>query len=206
MAPSDLERLLDDPLPFLPHDDPAVRRLALAACVGRLDEDDVRAAVADRLVEDEDASVRAAAAELLGGAGEAAFDALMKARSDGDDRVVEAVVSALGELAIERAVPYLLDTARNHSDRLVREAAVAALGAVGDDTAVPLLLDLLATGPPQVRRRAAVALTAFDDPAIEPALRRAREDRNPMVREVVEMIVGREPPDDWEPIRLPTEQ
>jgi hypothetical protein len=47
-----------------------------------------------------------------------------------------------------------------------------------------------------------VALTVFDDPAIEPALRTATDDRNPMVREVAEMVVGRPPDKGWQPIEL----
>ena len=85
----------------------------------------------------------------------------------------------------------MIDAARGHTDRLVREAAVAALGACGDERALPILLDLVANGPPQIRRRSVVALTVFDDPAVEPAIRAALEDRNPMVREAAEMVVGR---------------
>ncbi len=111
---------------------------------------------------------------------------------DDDARVVEAAVTALGELPPRPAVvARLLGMAADETaDKLVREAAVASLGALADPVAVPVLLELLATGPPQVRRRAVVALTVFDDPAIEAALRRATADRNPMVREVAEMVVG----------------
>ncbi|MEA3502390.1 MAG: HEAT repeat domain-containing protein, partial [Actinomycetota bacterium] len=73
------------------------------------------------------------------------------------------------------------------------EAAVAALGAIGDEAALATLLGLVAVAPPQVRRRAVVALTVFDDPAVEPAIRAAASDRNPSVREAAEMVVGRQP-------------
>jgi HEAT repeat protein len=76
-------------------------------------------------------------------------------------------------------------------DRMLQEAAVAALGAIGDPVAIPLLVELAASGSPQVRRRAVVSLTAFDHDDAEAAITRAAEDRNPMVREVAEMIVGR---------------
>ena len=57
------------------------------------------------------------------------------------------------------------------------------------------LLGLVANGPPQVRRRTVVALTAFDGPEVEAAFAAARDDRNPMVREAAEMVIGIEVPE-----------
>lgn len=101
------------------------------------------------------------------------------------------MATVYGEIADEGAVEWLIDRALHDSDQLVREAAVAALGAIEDDRALPVLLDLIADAPPRVRRRAVVALTVFDDPAIEAAIRAATRDRNPGVREAAEMVVGR---------------
>jgi HEAT repeat protein len=155
------------------------------------------------LAADPDAAVRAAAVELLAEVGETAIELLLEARLDPDPRVVEAVATGLGEIASPRALPWLVDAARNHEDRLVREACVAALGAIGDPEALPVLLELVENGPPQVRRRAVVALTVFDDPMVEPAIRMAASDRNPMVREVAEMIVGRDIAIRWDPSTSP---
>ncbi|KAA3640567.1 MAG: HEAT repeat domain-containing protein, partial [Armatimonadetes bacterium] len=74
----------------------------------------------------------------------------------------------------------------------VREAAVAAIGSLGHPDGIDPLLTLIADGPPQVRRRAIAAITVFDDPRIESAIRRAALDRNPGVREAAEMVVGRQ--------------
>ena len=112
-------------------------------------------------------------------------------RADGDARVREAAATAYGEIGSDASVDWLIESASGDEDRLVREAAVAALGAIGDDRALPVLLELVTDGPPRVRRRAVVALTVFDDPAIEPAIRKATKDRNPGVREAAEMVVGR---------------
>ena len=68
---------------------------------------------------------------------------------------------------------------------------MAALGAIGDERAVPTLLSLVAEAPPQIRRRSVVALTVFDGEEIEAAIRAAATDRNPMVREAAEMVVGK---------------
>ncbi len=196
-----LPDLIDAPLDFLGHDDPAVRRLAVSACSGRLGEPAVREAIEARLVMDGDGAVRTQCIEVLAEAGEDVIELIMEARLDEDVRAVEAAATALGELRALAGVPWLLDAAAQHPERLVREAAVASLGEIGDPRAVPVLLHVLRSGPPQVRRRAVVALTVFDDPAIEPALEEARGDRNPMVREVVEMVVGRAPA-EWQPIDL----
>ena len=88
----------------------------------------------------------------------------------------------------------LLDfrTIRDGEDKLVREAAVAGLGAIGDERARPTLLHLIASGPPQIRRRCVPALSVFDGEDIAAALLAAATDRNPMVREAAEMVVGRQ--------------
>jgi HEAT repeat protein len=197
-----LQSLLDNPLPFLAHDDDAVRRLAVAACSDRLDDPAVVSAVTALVRSDPAPTVRTEAIEVLSSLGSAAFETVIAATTDLDERVVEAAATALGEIASIDAVDWLLDAASGHEDRLVREAAVASLGAIGDPRAVPTLLALLVDGPPQIRRRAVVALTVFDDPSIEPALRTAAEDRNPMVREVAEMVVGRPPDTGWRPVQL----
>lgn len=185
----DLVRLIADPEPFLAVDDPEMRRLAVSVCSVSPSQ---HVAVLSRLaIEDADAMVRAMAVEGLGHGGEAALPTLTVAADDEDGSVREAVATAYGELGDPVAVDWLLERARDDDDRLVREAAVAALGAIGDDRAVPVLLELVADGPPRVRRRAVVALTVFDDPAIEPAIRQAAADRNPGVREAAEMVVGR---------------
>jgi HEAT repeat protein len=116
---------------------------------------------------------------------------LIDALSDNDSMVREAAVTALGELEVGTAVAALQVLACEDADNLVREAAVAALGAIGDAAAVPTLLELIANGPPQVRRRCVAALSVFEGREIEKALRAAAGDRNPMVREAAEMVVGR---------------
>jgi HEAT repeat protein len=188
-----LVRLLDDPIPFLDAEEPAVRRLAISVCVATGIEGESEAAVCHLAEHDEDASVRAMAIEALGGSGLRCLDAFERARGDDDPLVVEALATAYGELGETSAVPWLIELASSDADRTSREAAVAALGAIGDAAAVPVLLRLVAKAPPQVRRRAVVALTVFDDPATEPAIREAARDRNPSVREAAEMVVGRDP-------------
>ncbi len=148
---------------------------------------------------DEDEHVRTEAVDALGALGADGYDAVMVATADPSWRVAEAAVTALGEIADPRAVPFLIETVRGDGEPLIREAAIAALGAIGDERAVPALLEVGHTGRPQLRRRVVVALTAFEGPEVEAAFHAARLDRNPMVREVAEMVIGRPAPDSLQP-------
>ncbi len=182
-----------DPIPHLQDARPEIRRLAASACSG-VHTKPVQAALTDLAANDTDEEVRAQAVEILGEFGPSVLGVIQSATSDPSVRVVEAATTALGELGSPEAVPWLLETAAGHDESIVREAAVAALGALGDQRALPTLLETVANGKPQVRRRSVVALSAFDGPEVEKALAMARLDRNPMVREVAEMLLGRERP------------
>jgi HEAT repeat protein len=148
------------------------------------------------LASDSSEPVRTATAEKLGWWGSGALPALKQLRDDPEDPVREAVATAYGENGDVDAIPWLIHIGRPDENRQVREAAVAALGAIGDPTAVEALLEFIRSGPAQVRRRAVAAITVFDDPRIEPAIRVAALDRNPGVKEAAEMVVGRQLIDD----------
>ena len=183
-----LANLLVEPGRFLDAGDPANRRIAVAASLHHPELFDRLAAM---LFEDPEKAVRRECAEVLGLSGIADPALLQRALDDEASEVREAAATALGEVAAATSVDALLHHATDDEDKLVREAAVAALGAIGDDRAVPVLLDLIENGPPQIRRRCVAALSVFDGEEIEAALRQAAADRNPMVREAAEMVVGR---------------
>lgn len=185
----DLSSLLTDPGTALDNSDPAIRRIAVAAVVNH-------PAALPRLVPmlatDTDPAVRRECAEVLGLCGADVRLELESATGDKDAQVREAAVNALGELASVNSLELLIAVASEEEEnKLVREAAVAALGAIGDRRAVPTLIGLIGAGPPQIRRRCAAALSVFDGDDVERALRAAASDRNPMVREAAEMVVGR---------------
>jgi HEAT repeat protein len=195
-----LERLVqDDPIPLLAHPRGEVRRLAVAACgaLGGVDPE----TLTPLAVSDDDEHVRAEAVEALGGRGDEAYDDVLAAVADPSPRVAEAAVTALGEIGDPRPVALLVKTVLDEGDPLVREAAIAALGAIGDERALPALLEIVRRGRPQLRRRAVVALTAFEGPDVEAAFAAARLDRNPMVREAAEMVIGRPPATSHQPAR-----
>jgi HEAT repeat protein len=190
----DLVALVAGPEAFLGNDDPVLRRMAATALSSESANDTFDTLVA--LLEDEDASVRAAAAEKLGVCGERSIEPLSGAESDTEANVREAVATAYGELRDSSAIGWLTEIGADDPDRTVKEAAVAALGAIGDPVAVDPLIGFIAKGPPQVRRRAIAAITVFDDARIEPAIQRAAFDRNPGVREAAEMVVGKQLSDE----------
>lgn len=175
------------------HPEPAIRRLAASALrdPNRVESGTDPVLLLLRLATDIDENVRAEAIEALGSYGEPALGSVLSAAGDPSPIVVEAVATALGEIGDPAALDWLTEQAATHQDSPVQEAAVAALGAIGDDRALPTLLDLARTGKPQIRRRALVALTAFDAPEVRAVFARAMFDKNPMVREVAEMVEGK---------------
>ena len=187
---TDLVALAKDPPAFLTHSDPTLRRMAITALDAQ--SANVHFATVSQLAADPSDPVRAAAAEKLGLCGTGALIPLAALEQDPAATVREAAATAYGEIGDASALSWLADAASNDEDRQVREAAVAAIGALGHPEGIDTLLTLITDGPPQVRRRAIAAITVFDDPRIEPAIRRAALDRNPGVREAAEMVVGRQ--------------
>ncbi len=144
----------------------------------------------------------AAALDVRGRGSRSALPALLVGALDDPDALV--VVGAawfLGERRHRPATPALARLATRHADARCREAAVAALGAIGDPSGLGAVLAALSDRPP-VRRRATVALAGFDDPRVEPALRRAAGDRDWQVRQAAAELLGEppgEPPGPAEP-------
>lgn len=159
-----------------------IRATALGALerLGRLDDDQVAAALADP-----ELIVRRRAAEVA--ATHPDVD-LAGALHDTDERVVEVAAWSCGEHESKRdpIVERLLELAADSTEPLVRESAVAALGAIGDERAVDTIIAACADKP-AVRRRAVLALSPFlGDPEVEATVDRALEDRDWQVRQAAE--------------------
>lgn len=165
---------------------PRHRILALRGVVrqGLVTSDDWRSALRDG-----DVTVRREALNQIAHVGidDDVLTALMSCLDDEDALVVDGAVFALGEHLYVGAVERLCLIATGHDDARCRESAVAALGAIGDDRARPAILGALDDKPP-VRRRAIVALSNFEGPDIDEALRRASEDRDWQVRAAVNQL------------------
>jgi HEAT repeat protein len=119
---------------------------------------------------------------------------LVSSLDDPDATVVEAAATALGEYTEDRTEfdetvsTALARVASEHSDELCRESAVAALGAIGAELALPTIIAAL-DDRPNIRRRSIVALTAFDDPRAQEAMRSALQDNDRQVRALAEELL-----------------
>jgi HEAT repeat protein len=133
------------------------------------------------------------AALTVGGPGARStlYRALEGALNDPDPLVVVGAAWFLGERRVAAAVAPLAKTAGRHDDVRCREAAVAALGAIGHLDGLPAVLAAL-DDKPTIRRRATVALAGFDDPRVEPALRRAAADKDWQVRQAAAELLSDE--------------
>ncbi|CAJ1373577.1 unnamed protein product [Effrenium voratum] len=167
-------------------------------------ESDGDGAVASALraaARDADATVRCEAARALGQVGVlASTPELIALLSDEDDGVRWGACEGLGNLAPASAAPALTQALEDEYED-VRGAAAAGLGklaraghaAAGADgdpalggALGPALVPLLTDEAWTVRRSAAEALGRCRWPEAAPELRRAREDRDPRVKQAVE--------------------
>jgi HEAT repeat protein len=179
----------------LADEDPGVQVAALGALarLGELTTHDVQRALQSGSVPLRRRAVEAALAVRGKGSRSVLPAAVTVALDDPDPVVVVDAAWFLGERRYRTAVPGLVRVARGHDDARCREAAVAALGAIGHPDGLPAVLAALADKP-TVRRRATVALAGFDDPRVEPALRRSAGDRDWQVRQAAEELLGDEEP------------
>jgi len=113
----------------------------------------------DRLLNDPEPDVQAAAADSLGGLHlEDAFDHLAEVyQTSGEWLVRFSIVAALGELGSVRAFDLLKD-ALNSQEDLLKMAAISSLGELGDSRAIPLLVEFVNHPDWQIRHRLAQAL------------------------------------------------
>jgi HEAT repeat protein len=114
----------------------------------------------DRLVNDSEPDVQAAAADALGALKltEAYEDLQQLYRQTPEWLVQFSIIAALGELGDPRSFE-LLEEALNSSISLVQTAAISSLGELGDVRAVPLLTPYATNPDWQIRYRLVQALS-----------------------------------------------
>jgi HEAT repeat protein len=127
--------------------------------LGRQDRDTALTLLRDRLLNDPEADVKAAAADVIGGLQlTVAYDDLQDLYQQSSDWLIQlSIVAALGELGEPRGFE-LLQEALSSDNELVQTAAVSALGELGDPRAVSLLTPFVNSGDWQIRYRLAQAL------------------------------------------------
>jgi HEAT repeat protein len=167
-------------------------RAAVAAALGRREEQSAASLLASRLPAEKDKFVRKTIAYALGGSsGFERTAALVSALNDKDQEVRGAAAVSLGDHADAAAVT-ALTVALSDKSPFVRAQAAHALGVNKGAAmqAVPALINLLSKdSDEEVRRQAATALGQIGDRSALSALERARRDKDPyLVQAAIDAI------------------
>lgn len=144
--------------------DTRVRYAAVSqlASVGTADLETSSKILRDRLVNDPEPDVQAAAADAIGALKlTAAFDELLHLYEHTPEWLVQfSIVAALGELGEPRGLD-LLKTALNSETALVQTAAIGAIGELGDANAVADIVPFVTSPDWQIRYQLARSLRAL---------------------------------------------
>ena len=137
-------------------------RYAAVSQFDSLGQQDLAAALKilrDRLYNDPETDVQAAAADALGGLKlTEAFEDLLKMYHQSSDWLLQfSIIATLGELGDPRGFD-LLQEALSSDNNLVQTAAISSLGELGDRQAVPMLIPFADNEDWQVRYRLVQAL------------------------------------------------
>ena len=131
----------------------------------------------DRLFNDSEIDVKAAAADAIGGLKlTVAFEDLQRAYNDTNEWLLQfSIVATLGELGDTRAFDLLAEVLQSDNS-LLQTTAIASLGELGDTRAIPLLIPFVDNEDWQIRHRLAQALKRFDTPEAKDTLQKLAED------------------------------
>jgi HEAT repeat protein len=181
-APPEVVRAL---LTAVDDENPRVRTEAIFAlgvvAGGPLDDD--AAARLVKALDHYDASIRAAAARVVGRLRVArATDTLFAAINDSNAAVRYASMRALGELRERRAVQALTEQFKYYGKGEGAWSALDALARIADPSSVPLFTSRLADKDPFLRRAALEGLARTADKSQAEAIRAAANDSSAMVR------------------------
>ena len=145
--------------------------------LGKQDRDKSLQILSDRLANDPEIDVKAAAADGLGALQLVeAYPQLAEAYHGTEEWLLQmSIVATLGELGDRRALT-LLEAALSSETELVRASAVSALGELGLPEGVALLLPLVEDSDWQVRHRLAQALHALGGDEVQAALEQLASD------------------------------
>lgn len=161
--------------------DKSVRvRYAAVSQISTLGQQDPQTALEllrDRLLNDSEVDVQAAAADALGALKlTEAFDDLKAVYQSTSEWLIQfSIIAALGELGDPRSFE-LLEQALQSENELVKTVAVGSLGELGDARALPLLIPFASDSDWQIRHRVAQALGHFNNPEARTALELLAKD------------------------------
>ena len=132
----------------------------------------------DRLYNDPEADVQAAAADAIGGLKLTdAFDDLAKMYHQSSEWLIQfSIIATLGELGEPRGFD-LLKEALASDNNLIQTAAISSFGELGDHRAVPLLIPFSTNDDWQVRYRLTQALGRLGGEQAHSVLQKLAQDK-----------------------------
>ncbi|AFZ47868.1 PBS lyase HEAT domain protein repeat-containing protein [Cyanobacterium stanieri PCC 7202] len=138
----------------------------------------------DRLYNDPESDVRAAAADALAGLKmKDTYPDLEKVYNSTDDWLIQfSIVAALGELGDTRGFD-LLEKALNSENTLLQTASISAFGELGDIRAIDLLIPFADNDDWQIRHRLAQALGRLGGEKAQNVLQKLTQDKSDAVAE-----------------------
>jgi HEAT repeat protein len=150
--------------PMIKDRNPRVRYAAVSQLdtLGQQDLDTSLELLRDRLLNDDEADVKAAAADAIGGLKlTAAYEDIEQVYRETSEWLVQfSIIATLGELGDPRGFE-LLKEALSSEIVLVKTAAISALGELGNTDAVPLLTPFVTNEDWQIRYRLVQALSTL---------------------------------------------
>lgn len=145
----------------------------------------------DRLLNDPEVDVQAAAADALGALKlTAAFEDMQALYHQTSEWLLQfSIVAALGELGDPRGFELLVEALGSETE-VIKTAAVGSLGELGDARAVPHIVPLVADTDWQLRLRTARALGQLGGPEAQAALATLAEDEVEQVAEAARSMMS----------------
>ncbi len=168
-------------------------RYAAVSQLDTLGSQDIQATLTmlrDRLLNDSEPDVQAAAADALGALKlTEAFEEMQQLYHRTSEWIVQfSIIAALGELGDPRSFE-LLEEALNSGTSLVQTAAISSLGELGDARAVPLLIPFATNEDWQMRYRLVQALGKLGGPEVRSTLEAlAKDEQAEVAKEAQEAL------------------
>lgn len=170
--------------PMIKDDNVRVRYAAVSLLdtLGTVNPQECLEFLRDRLYNDPEADVKAAAADAIGGLQlTEAFPDLAQAYEQTSDWLIQfSIISTLGELGDPRGFD-LLKKALESDNNLLKISAISAMGELGDKKALPILLPLIDDSDWQIRHRLAQSLGKLGGDEAMKALKTLTEDESELV-------------------------
>ena len=170
--------------PLITDDNTRVRYAAVSQLdtLGGKDKEKSLELLRDRLFNDPEPDVQAAAADAIGGLKlTEAFEDLANVYHDTSEWLVQfSIIAALGELGDPRGFE-LLKEALHSDNNLLQTAAIGSMGELGDTQAIPLLAEFVDNEDWQIRYRLAQALGRLGGEQAQSVIKKLADDESEQV-------------------------